>query len=234
MAYYDPDASDADTVLAQNKIKWEKFGSGWASSYAVTYDPSDAGVYYRGSAWDNQAWFDFTGHPLATLYVYKYLKYGSTSDLKVDFLKPVTVNCNIGAKLSIPETVEAVYNDRMNGQTDTDIDEIHLDSISSQVPVTWNADDIAAIDTSKSGDYTVRGTLTDGSAVNADVHVAYVNLISNESFEDKDFSMWNIDYKNTENPTDYQNKEADAYDGTVSLHFWAKSESPVYSFTDIK
>lgn len=46
---------------------WEAYGSGWASSYAGEYDPWDAGVCYGGSAWDNQALFDPTGHPLESL-----------------------------------------------------------------------------------------------------------------------------------------------------------------------
>lgn len=64
---------------ADNSAIWEKYGSGWASSYAGGYDPKDAGQYYGGSSWDNQAMFDFTGHPLASLNIFKYLKYGSTA-----------------------------------------------------------------------------------------------------------------------------------------------------------
>jgi len=54
-----------------NSAIWEKFGSGWAD-----YDPDDGGLYYGGCAWDNQAMFDFTGHPLASLHVFEYLKDG--------------------------------------------------------------------------------------------------------------------------------------------------------------
>lgn len=64
---------------ADNSAIWEKYGSGWASSYASDYDPKDAGQYYGGCSWDNQAMFDFTGHPLASLNVFKYLKYGATA-----------------------------------------------------------------------------------------------------------------------------------------------------------
>jgi hypothetical protein len=31
-----------------NKVLWERYGSGWASSYANEYDPNDAGIYYGG------------------------------------------------------------------------------------------------------------------------------------------------------------------------------------------
>lgn len=59
---------------ADNSPIWEQYGSGWASSYASDYDPEDAGLYYGGSSWDNQALFDFTGHPLESLNVFKYMR----------------------------------------------------------------------------------------------------------------------------------------------------------------
>lgn len=65
-------------ATADNSPIWEEFGSGWASSYAAEYDPWDAGLFYGGCSWDNQAMFDFDGHPLASLNVFKYLKYGTT------------------------------------------------------------------------------------------------------------------------------------------------------------
>ena len=69
---------------ADNSALWEKYGSGWASSYASDYDPEDAGLYYGGCAWDNQAFFDFDGHPLASLNLWKYLKYGTTTQVPND------------------------------------------------------------------------------------------------------------------------------------------------------
>ncbi|NLL93361.1 MAG: hypothetical protein GX225_04405 [Clostridiales bacterium] len=54
--------------------KWETYGSGWASSFSSEYDPEDAGMYYGGSSWDNQALFDSTGHPLSSLSVFRYIK----------------------------------------------------------------------------------------------------------------------------------------------------------------
>ncbi|MCD7883618.1 MAG: glycosyl hydrolase 53 family protein [Lachnospiraceae bacterium] len=77
---YDADAEDAETVLAENQEIWETYGSGWASSYAAEYDPDDAGVYYGGSAVDNQALFDFEGHPLESLKIFSYVKTGTTAE----------------------------------------------------------------------------------------------------------------------------------------------------------
>ena len=63
-----------------NKVLWERYGSGWASSYANEYDPNDAGVYYGGSAVDNQAMFDFNGKALESLNVFKYIITGATAN----------------------------------------------------------------------------------------------------------------------------------------------------------
>lgn len=75
--------------------------------------------------------FDFTGHPLASLNIFKYLKYGATAPLAIDTIPDIVVSCNIGAEVKLPDTVSIIYNDRSE----------------EQVPVTWDAEDIAAIDT---------------------------------------------------------------------------------------
>lgn len=64
------------SASANNSPIWEEYGSGWASSYASDYDPEDAGLYYGGCSWDNQAFFDFEGHPLESLKVFKYMHDG--------------------------------------------------------------------------------------------------------------------------------------------------------------
>lgn len=59
---------------SDNSAIWEQYGSGWASSYASDYDPEDAGLYYGGCSWDNQAFFDFQGHPLESINVFNYMR----------------------------------------------------------------------------------------------------------------------------------------------------------------
>ena len=63
-----------------NKIIWEEHGAGWASSYAGEYDPKDAGQYYGGSSWDNQALFDFDGNALPSLDVFRYVNCGAVAE----------------------------------------------------------------------------------------------------------------------------------------------------------
>lgn len=207
---------------ADNSALWEKYGSGWASSYASGYDPKDAGQYYGGCSWDNQAMFDFTGHPLASLKVFKYLKYGATAPLAVDSIPAVTVACNVGTDPELPDTVSVIYNDRSE----------------AQVPVIWNTDDVAAIDTENGGNFTVSGTLEDGTEVTAAVTVDRINYVQNPSFEDSDTSMWTVNYSGETDPTDYQVKAADAHSGEVAFHFWSGSADMDFSieqsFTDLE
>ena len=207
---------------ADNSDLWEKYGSGWASSYASGYDPKDAGQYYGGCSWDNQAMFDFTGHPLASLNVFKYLKYGATAPLAVDSIPEVTVACNIGTDPELPDTVSVIYNDRSE----------------AQVPVIWNTDDVAAIDTKNGGNFTVSGTLDDGTEVTAAVTVDRINYVQNPSFEDSDTSMWTVNHSGETDPTDYQVKAADAHSGEVAFHFWSGSADMDFSieqsFTDLE
>lgn len=200
---------------ADNSSIWEKYGSGWASSYSGSYDPKDAGKYYGGCSWDNQAMFDFTGHPLDSLKVFRELKYGATAPLAVEKIPDVEVSCNVGAELALPETAQVVYNDK---------------TANREVPVVWDAEQTAAIDTNIGGSYQVEGILQDEEldeeyrTVVANVEVKLINYVVNSGFEDSDTSMWKVTYNGKENPTDYQVNAKDARTGETAFHFWSVSE----------
>lgn len=196
-----------DADAAANSPLWEKYGSGWASSYSVKYDPDDAGKYYGGCSWDNQALFDFDGKPLASLNVFKYVNHGTICEPAVDYVEETIVNINLGEELVLPETVNVAFNNR---------------SLSGPVPVTWNEADYKDIDTSVAGECVVNGTLEDGTAVSCTLSVAQVNWLLNPSFEEKNVTMWNVAYEGSENPTDVQNKSSDAVTGENSFHFWSE------------
>ncbi len=210
-------------ATADNSPVWEKYGSGWASSYAADYDPEDAGLYYGGCSWDNQAMFDFEGYPLESLKVFKYLETGCAAPLKVDSVPALHVTCNVGGELILPEQVDVIYNDR---------------SANKPSAVTWNAAQLAAIDMNAGGVYEVTGSLEDGTAVTATVEIKMDNLVRNPSFEDSDTSMWKVTYEGADNPTDYQINEADAHSGEVAFHFWSEDTEMDFSieqeFTDLE
>ncbi len=207
---------------ADNSPVWEKYGSGWASSYAADYDPEDAGLYYGGCSWDNQAMFDFDGHPLESLNVFQYLKTGATAPLAVDSVPDLHVTCNVGDEPALPQEVDVIYNDR---------------SANKPSAVTWDAAQLAAIDTKTGGVYEVTGSLEDGTAVTAYIEIKMDNLVQNPSFEDSDTSMWKVTYEGADNPTDYQVNEADAHSGEVAFHFWSENSEMDFSieqeFTDL-
>ena len=66
-----------------NKTAWEKYGCGWASSAAAEYS-SDAGSYYGGSSWDNQAMFNFNGTPMDSLMVFNLIQGKNTVSTVTD------------------------------------------------------------------------------------------------------------------------------------------------------
>lgn len=194
-------------ATADNSPVWEKYGSGWASSYAADYDPEDAGLYYGGCSWDNQAMFDFDGHPLESLNVFRYLKTGSAAPLAVDSVPDLHLTFNVGDDPAFPQQVDVIYNDR---------------SANKPSAVTWDAAQLAAIDTKAGGVYEIAGSLEDGTAVTAYVEIKMDNLVQNPSFEDSDTSMWKVTYEGADNPTDFQVNEADAHSGEVAFHFWSE------------
>ncbi|WP_066461992.1 glycosyl hydrolase 53 family protein [Sanguibacter suarezii] len=189
--------------LAENSALWERDGSGWASSYADEYDPEDAGKWFGGSAWDNQALFDATGNPLESLRVFQYARTGATAPREVTDVEAVTLTVSDGAAPTLPRTVRVTFND---GAV-----EAH--------PVTWRS----SVDWIRGpGTYTITGTTDSGMAVTATVTVTAVNPVRNPSFEDADLSMWTISGSGAA-----VTKDPDAFDGAMSLKFWLGSS---YSF----
>ena len=208
-------AADAEQVLENNRSIWEQFGSGWASSYAAAYDAKDAGVYFGGSSWDNQALFDYNGQPLESLKVFKYLQCGTIVERQIESVPVVELKVSLGGELVLPDQVQALFNDRT---TET-------------FAVAWDEKQLAAIDTSVGGEYVVTGTFAQDTGVcgteeagvftpEAHISVDRFNLLANSSFEEPDTSMWEI----TGNGTDYQDKAADAYSGDIALHFWSNDK----------
>ena len=216
-------------VNADNSPIWEEFGSGWASSYAAGYDPKDAGQYYGGCSWDNQALFDADGKPLESLYTYKWLKYGTNAEPAIDLVNVPTVTCNIGADVEMPETVDVVYNNR---------------ALNTSLPVEWYEEMVQNIDNSKAGTYEITGRILDENAASDNqtevlcvVNVERLNYVANPSFEDADTSMWSVSYEGEKNPTDFQQKEGDAHTGAYSFHFWSESDMDFtieQEFTDLE
>ena len=193
-----------------NKVLWEEHGSGWASSYSVDYDPEDAGKWYGGCSWDNQAMFDFNGKALSSLSVWKYLKYGAKAD-QVEVISVITpyIEVKCRTELKMPETVDAVYNDS---------------TCKEPLKVTWNADQIAKIDLTVPGKYVIDGTTEKGGAVTANIKVYNENLLKDWSFEERNSEVWKFTYLNgAKEGVNFEKKMADAITGEVECHFWTEA-----------
>lgn len=213
-----------DTRVAQNKDIWEACGSGWASSYASEYDPDDAGVWYGGSAVDNQAMFDADGAPLSSINVWKLVRTGAVSShVSVDAITSPAHTIEVGDSYTLPETVTVKYN---NGD--------------AQDPVEWNETDLAAVDPSTAGTYVVNGTVTFSkevdtgdyagettAAVTYTLTVKAPNLIPADvaGFEVADDSDFTISGKGINLPANDDPKE-----GSHSMH-WYNSSANVASAT---
>ncbi len=191
---------------------WEKYGSGWASSFAGDYDPNDAGKYYGGSAWDNQAMFDYEGKPLASLSVFRHMANGATTDLKLDYIGTTLVTVRLKDAVTLPETVSARFNDGSE----------------KQVAVTWDTSkiDLETVSFNGVNSYIINGTATEGSSTMAAVCVLDIvekNYVENPGFESDDLSMWTITDSSTNAMSELYviDKVTDASSGTKSLHFYS-------------
>ena len=186
---------------------WEQYGSGWASSYSADYDPDDAGIYYGGSAWDNQAMFDFEGKPLESLKTFALVRTGNIVEAVPDAIRDSELIVRLGEQVVLPEKVSAVY----------------TDGSEQEIPVEWESADLNAMTNGEPAVYTVKG-VADGMKTVCRISMVEANYCDNYSFEDADRSMWiieNIDEKTTQ--IDYQQKALDAVTGEYSLHFWGET-----------
>ncbi|MDE7252701.1 MAG: glycosyl hydrolase 53 family protein [Acetatifactor sp.] len=201
---YNADGSVNQTEYNKNKALWEKYGSGWASSYSYEYDPSDAGLWYGGSAIDNQAWFDFDGTALPTAEVYRLIRIGATAPRSVSQVQSrITMeNVKVGEVIAFPESIEVSFNDGSK----------------MDCPVTWDEDELKAVNTDRAGSYTVTGvavctyqqvesaatTVTEKFNVTLEIRVTSAsNILVNPGFEEGSESgsvakSWTIQYANND------------------------------------
>lgn len=219
VCYWEPAwiAVGPPSAIEKNKEIWEKYGSGWATSFAGEYDPEDAGVWYGGSAVDNQALFDADGKPLDSLYVFRYVNSGNTVARAIDAVNDVALAVTIGDPIAWPDTIEVIYNDGTHEEKAV----VWNESEKSEVDALSSAEDNSA-----AGTHIVYGQ-TDGwsQKVSCAVRLNPKNYVLNYSFEEEDMSAWIIVYpEDAVECTDRQMKTADAFSGDYSLHYWAVGE----------
>ena len=200
------------STWAENSALWERYGSGWASSFAAEYDPADAALYYGGNAVDNQAFFDKNGHPLESLRVFNLVRYGNTEvPIVPDALENCHLNLEVGQTLALPSAVNAIM----------------TDGSSQPVDVVWDADEQALITMSEApGQYTVTG-IAGGMKAYAYVTVSARNELVNPGFETGDLTGWILTELGKADQLYVEKKAADSLSGEHHMHFWSSAVDSV-------
>jgi arabinogalactan endo-1,4-beta-galactosidase len=159
--------------VEQNRVLWERDGSGWASSFAGEYEPEDAGHWFGGSAWDNQALFGFNGTASDALNIFSYVHTGAQAPRAVESVQPVALQLTEGDAVELPDEVSVLYND----------------GSSEQQTVTWS-DAVQYIE--GVGEYAISGATDAGLTAAATITISARNHLRNPGFEDPDTSMWSV------------------------------------------
>ena len=195
----------------ENHEKWERDGSGWASSYAAEYDPRDAGQYYGGSAVDNQAFFDASGRALESLKLFSLLRTGNETALAVDAVEDARVRFDLSADITLPETVNAVMSDGSRRALD----------------VVWQlGDGDVAKMKSAPGVYEIAGE-ADGRDVRCFVTTAELNFLQNGGFEDGTTEPWVLIDRGGADELGVESNALNSLDGECNLHFWSAKSGRV-------
>ena len=197
----------------ENSAKWEKYGSGWASSFAAGYDPNDAGKYYGGNAVDNQAMFDATGHPLQSLRVFNLARFGNTDvQIVADALEDVNLISDVGKPIQLPESVNAIM----------------IDGSKSAIGVDWNISDaeLEAMANGGPAKYEITGFAGNMTA-KAFVSVVEYNYLQNDSFETGDMTGWVMEDLGGADELYVEEKVTDSLTGTWHYHFWSNAKNSV-------
>ncbi len=196
----------------ENKQKWEKFGSGWASSYASAYDPDDAGKYFGGTAVDNQAFFDADGKALESLRVFNLVRYGNETEITVDALEDLELTADLNGEVLLPDKVNAVM----------------TDDSKQPVDVVWNCteEQIASMKAGGPGKHRITGKAGEREAV-CNLNLVEFNYLKNGGFEDGTEDGWTVKQYGKADQLNVEDKKTDSLSGTWHYHFWSAAKNSV-------
>ena len=196
----------------ENHALWEKYGSGWASSYAAAYDPDDAGKYYGGCAVDNQAFFDAHGMPLESLRVFNLARWGNETEVVPDAVQDAFLTVDLAGTIELPQTVDAVMTDDSR----------------LAIPVTWNITDVQMAQMYAGGaqTYDITGD-ADGMEAHCRVSMVEFNFLENSGFESGALLPWVVNDVGGADELYVEDKATDSLSGTKHMHFWSARQNSV-------
>ena len=193
----------------ENLALWEKYGSGWASSYAADYDPDDAGKWYGGCAVDNQAFFDKDGKVLESLKVFSLVKDGNELEAKADAIEDTNLIVDLNGDIVMPDTVNAILTDNSR----------------KAIPVEWQGVNLDAMKQGGVAKYTINGT-ADGMDAICYVSMVEYNFLENWSFEDGE-AGWTATALKSFDELHVEDKVTDSMTGNKHYHFWGAGKDCV-------
>ena len=195
----------------QNSAIWEKYGSGWATSYAGKYDPKDAGQYYGGCSVDNQAFFDGKGNVRESLKVFALVRSGNVIEVKPDAIEDVNLIVDLNGDIVLPDQVNAVMNDNSK----------------SAVDVVWNSIDEEYMKSHGPAKYEVTG-VAGGMIARCYISMVEYNFLENWSFDDDATgSGWTATPLTKFDELHVEDKVSDSLTGTKHYHFWGDASNPI-------
>ena len=202
----------------ENSAKWEKYGSGWASSYAKDYDPDDAGKYYGGCAVENQAFFDENGKAIESLKVFSLMKTGNTVAVTADAVEDVTLIIDLNGDIVLPEKVNAIMLD--NSKEEIPVEWKKMAKVENYTTGAYTDIDFAAMKAAGIAKYDIVGE-AGGMEAHCYVSMVEYNFLKNWSFEDDaEGTGWVATPKNTFDELYVEDKSTDSVTGTKHYHFW--------------
>lgn len=205
----------------ENSAKWEKYGSGWASSYAKDYDPNDAGKYYGGCAVENQAFFDENGKAIESLKVFSLMKTGNAVAVTADAVEDVTLIIDLNGDIVLPEKVNAIMLD--NSKQEIPVEWKKMAKVENYTTGAYTDIDFAAMRSAGIAKYDIVGE-AGGMEAHCYVSMVEYNFLQNWSFEDDATGTgWIATPKNTFDELYVEDKATDSITGTKHYHFWGAS-----------
>ncbi|WP_051197996.1 glycosyl hydrolase 53 family protein [Butyrivibrio sp. MB2005] len=196
-------------ILAQNKGIWDEKGSGWATGYASEYDKDVRSYGGGGAVVENEAWFDFHGHPLSSARMYADMREGSEGVLAMTGVTTEAVTAKPGEDIELPEKVNVRYNDGSEKELEVAWDETALDAAKE-----------AGI-----GEYEIPGVVTDGDsemAVTIQLAIKADNLLENPGFEDGK-EAWEVTTECASKDVSIM-QHSDCRTGEWCMKFWYESD----------
>ncbi len=214
----------------ENSAMWEKYGTGWASSYAAGYDPNDAGKYYGGNSVDNQAFFDANGKALESLKLWALLRKGNKIDITPDAIADTTIVCDLAGEIVLPTKVNAIMVDDSKQEIDVEWKYYQVTD-ENYVTTKYDTIDFNAFKTGGAKKYDIVG-IAGGMEAHCYLSMIEFNFLNNYSFEDDANATptptgWTVNQIGSADELHCEIKATDSLTGQGHYHFWSSASNSV-------